>query len=146
MTIHPAKKAQLTLLLAKQVTVPAKYSDFANIFSKNSANVLPERIGVNEHAIVLEEGNQPSYRPIYSLGLIELEIFKTYIEINLTNNWIRASNSPASATILFIYKPNGNLCLCVYYWGLNNLIIKNQYPFPLIGKSLNRLGWGKQFT
>ena len=47
MTIHPARKAQLALLLVKKVTVPTKYSDFANVFSEKSANIL----GANEHAI-----------------------------------------------------------------------------------------------
>ena len=41
-TIHLAKKAQITLLLAKKVTVLAKYSDFADIFLEKSANILLE--------------------------------------------------------------------------------------------------------
>ena len=34
MTIHPAWKAQIALLLAKKVTIPAKYLEFADAFSK----------------------------------------------------------------------------------------------------------------
>ena len=56
MTIHPAREAQLVLLLAKEVIVPTNYLDFADIFLEKSANVLPERTGANEHAIELEEG------------------------------------------------------------------------------------------
>ena len=41
-TIHPAREAQLALLLAKEVTVPIKYSDFADVFSEKSANIFPE--------------------------------------------------------------------------------------------------------
>ena len=33
-TIYPAREAQIVLLLAGKVTVPAKYSDFADVFSK----------------------------------------------------------------------------------------------------------------
>ena len=61
MTIHLTRKAQLALLLAKKVIVPAKYLDFADVFSKKSGNILPEQTGVNEHVIKLEEGKQPSY-------------------------------------------------------------------------------------
>ena len=111
MRIHPAREAQLTSLLTKKVTVPVKYLDFADVFSEKSANVLPERTGANEHAIELEEGKQPPYGPIYSLGPVEFEILKTYIEINLSNGFIQASKSPASAPILFFRKPNGSLCL-----------------------------------
>ena len=141
MTIDLAKKAQLALLLAEKVTVPTEYSDFADVFLEKSANVLPEQTRANEHAIELEKSKQLSYGPIYSLGPVELKMFKTYIEINLSNGFIRASKSPAGALILFVRKPNGSLRLCVDYRGFNNLTIKNQYPLPLIGKSLDRLGW-----
>ena len=101
---------------------------------------------MNEHAIELEEGKQPLFGPIYSLGPVELEILKTYIETNLANGFIRPSKSSAGAPILFDRKPDGSLRLCVDYRGLNNLTIKNQYPLPLIGKSLDWLGRAKQFT
>ena len=88
MTIHPALKAQIASLLAEKVTVPAKYSDFANIFSKESGKVLPERTGINEHAIELEDGKQPLYGPIQRLGPVELKTLKTYIKTNLANSFI----------------------------------------------------------
>ena len=137
MTIHPARKAQLALLLAKKITVLAEYSDFANVFLKKLANIFLEQTGINEHIIKLEEGKQPSYGPIYSLGPVEFKILKTYIETNLANGFIRASKSPAGSSILFIGKFNGSFCLYVNYQGFNNLTIKNWYPLPLIGKSLD---------
>ena len=88
MSIHPARKAQFALLLTEKVTMPTKYLDFADVFSKKSANILLDWTGANEHAIKLEEGKQPSYRPIYSLKPVELETFKTYIETNMPNGFI----------------------------------------------------------
>ena len=146
MTIHLAWKAQIALLLAREVTVLAEYLDFANIFSKESTKVLPKRTDINEHAIELEEGKQAPYGPIYNLGPIELKTLKTYIETNLANNFIWPSKSPAGALILFVHKPNGSLRLCVDYQGLNNLTIKNRYLLPLIGEFLDRLGRAKRFT
>ena len=101
---------------------------------------------MNEHAIELEEGKKPPFGPIYSLGPMELETLKTYIETNLANGFIHPSKSPARAPILFDRKPDGSLRLCVDYRGLNNITIKNQYPLPLIGESLNWLGGAKRFT
>ena len=75
------------MLLAKKVTIPAKYSDFADVFLEKSANVLLEQARVNEHAIELEKSKQPLYGPIYSLAPIELKIFKAYIETNLANGF-----------------------------------------------------------
>ena len=124
-TIHLAREAPLALLLAKEVTMPTKYLDFTDGFLEKSANVLPERTGANEHGIEVKEGKQPPYGPIYSLGPVELKTFKTYIETYLLNGFIRAPKSLADAPILFVRKPNGSLCLCVDYQGLNNLTIKN---------------------
>ena len=56
MTIYPAREAQITLLLAKEVNVPAEYSDFADVFLKKSVEVLPERTRINNQSIKLEDG------------------------------------------------------------------------------------------
>ena len=144
--IHPDRKAQIAFLLTNEVKIPDEYSDFTNVFSEEKVLVLSERTEFNEHVIDLEDGKQPPYRPIYSLGPVELETLKTYIETHLKTRFIRPSKSPAGASILFDKKPDGSLCLCVDYWGLNNLMIKNQYPLPLIGESLDRLGQAKRFT
>ncbi len=100
---------------------------------------------MNDHAIELDEGKQPHYDPIYSLGPVELETLKTYIETNLKNRFIRPSKTPASVPILFDRKPDGSPRLCVDYRGLNNLNIKNRYLLPLIGESLERFGRAKRF-
>ena len=77
---------------------------------------------------------------------MELEILKTYIENNLANGFIRPSKSPAGAPIFFDWKPDNNLCLCVDYWGLNIITIKNQYLLLLIRVSLDWLSQVKRFT
>ena len=73
-------------------------------------------------------------------------MLKTYIKANLASNFIRPSKSPAGTLILFVLKKDDSLRLCVDYRGLNNLIIKNRYLLPLIGKSLDCLGRAKHFT
>ena len=141
-------EAQIGALLFNEAPteVSAEYSDYSNVFSAENAAELPENNGINEHAIKLKEGKQPLFGPIYSLGQVELETLKTYIETNLANGFIRPFKSPAEAPILFDRKPDGRLRLYVDYWGLNNITIKNQYPLPLIGESLDRPGQAKQFT
>ena len=111
-----------------------------------NAAELSENTEINEHAIKLEEGKQPPFGPIYSIGSVKLEILKTYIMTNLTNGFIRPSKSLAGAPILFDKKPDGSLRLCVDYWGLNNITIKNRYLLLLIGESLNRLSRARRFT
>ncbi len=124
----------------------AEYSDYADVFSLDLAMELPENTGMNEHAIKLIDRKQPPYGPIYALSPIELETLKTYIENHLKTDFIRPSKSPARAPIFFDKKPDGSLRLCIDYRGLNNLTIKNRYPLPLIGESIDRLGRAKRFT
>ena len=147
--VHPSRRPQISGLIAEEAStkVPAKYSDFADIFSLDLASKLPEHTGINDHAIKLVKGcQQPPYGPIYSLGPVELKTLKAYIETNLANRFIRPSKSLAGAPILFDRKTDSSLRLGVDYRGLNNLTIKNRYPLPLIGESLDRLGRAKRFT
>ena len=85
---HPDRAAQIASLLAEEVRIPDEYSDFADVISEAKALVLPERTELNEHAIDLEDDKQPPYGPIYSLGLVELETLKTYIETHLKTGFI----------------------------------------------------------
>ena len=50
---------------------------------------LPENTGIKKHAIKLEIGKQPPYRPIYSLRPVELETLKTYIKTHLKTSFIQ---------------------------------------------------------
>ena len=66
----------MALLLVEKVSIPKKYADFLDIFFKKSATILPKRSDINEHAIDLKPKKQPSYKPIYSLGTVELKTIK----------------------------------------------------------------------
>ena len=148
LAIHPFRVPLLAALQQDKAPteIPSEYIDYADVFSPDLAMQLPENTGINEHAIELIEGKQPPYGPIYSLGPVELETLKAYIETHLKTGFIWPSKSPAGAPIFFDKKPDGSLRLCVDYRGLNNLTIKNRYPLPLIGESLDRLGRAKRFT
>ncbi len=139
--MYPSKKAQIAHLKADKAPtkVSSEYADFADVFLPKLASELPEHMGIYDHAIKLVDDRQPLYGPIYSLGPVELETLKAYIENNLANSFIRPSKSPARASILFDKKPDGSQRLSVDYQGLNNLTIKNWYPLPLVGKSLDQL-------
>ena len=148
LNVYPSRRPQISGLIVEETPtkVPAKYSDFADVFSPDLASELPEHTGINDHAIKLVKGQQLPYGPIYSLGPVELKTLKAYIETNSANGFIRPSKSPAGAPILFDRKSDGSLRLCVNYQGLNNLTIKNRYVLPLIEESLDRLGRAKRFS
>ena len=136
--MHSLRKAQIAYLKVDETPTkfPSKYADFADVFSPKLTTELFKYTRINDHAIKLADDWQPLYGPIYSLSLVELEILKAYIKNNLANGFIKPSKSPAKALILLNKKSDGSLKLCVDYQGLNNPTIKNQYPLPLIRKSL----------
>lgn len=54
MSIQPAQKAQITLMVIKQVTILTKDLNFVDMFSKKLAVELLERFDINNHLIDLE--------------------------------------------------------------------------------------------
>ena len=146
--VHPSRGPQISGLIAEEAPtkVLAKYLDFADVFSPDLASELTKYTKINDHTIKVVDGQQLPYGPIYILGPVKLETLKAYIKTNLANGFIRYSKSFASAPILFDRKSDDSLRLCVDYWGLNNLTIKNRYLLPLIGELLDRLGRARRFT
>jgi len=67
--------------------VPSEYHEFANVFSKTKAKVLPPHRPY-DLKINLEEGAQPPVGPIYSLSALEQEALKEFIEENLNTGFI----------------------------------------------------------
>ena len=58
LNIPPSRRPQIFGLIAKKTStkVPAKYSDFANVFSPDLASELPKHTGINNPAIELVNG------------------------------------------------------------------------------------------
>ena len=147
LNVYLSRRSPVSDLIAKKasIKVSAKYLDFADVFSPDLASELRKHTLINTHAIKLIDSQQPPYGPIYSLGPVELDTLKAYIETNLANGFIKLSKSPTGTPILFDQKSDGSLWLCVNYRSLNNLTIKNRYPLSLIGELLDRLGRVRQF-
>ena len=147
MPVHFKKQAQIRALLFDKAPtkVPEEYSNYIIFFLAENAVELLENTGINEPAIKLEESKQPPFGPIYSQGPVKLEILKTYIKTNLANSFIWPYKSPIETLILFDGKPNESLRLYINYWGLNNIIIKNQYLLPLIGELLDQISQARRF-
>ena len=125
--------------------LPEKYKDFADVFEKKKAEILPEHRPY-DCAIELEDDKVPPFGPIYGLTEDESKTLYEYLQDNLKTEFIRHSTSPAGAPILFVKKKDGSLRLCVDYRGLNRITKKNRYPLPLIPSLLDQLRTAKRFT
>lgn len=78
----------MTSLFTEKINILKEYIDFLDVFFKKFVTILPKRLDNNQHIVNLELNKQPSYRPIYSLDLVELKTLKTYINTHLTNGFI----------------------------------------------------------
>ena len=94
----------------------------------------------------MKPGIQPPAGPLYGISRDNLEVFKKYLEKNLSKEYIWASSSPAATPVLLVKKPGDSLRFCMDYYGLNALTIKNKYLLPLIWETLDRLCKVTYFT
>ena len=131
--------------VARTVNLPSEYIKYFDIFSDSDAIELPSHEPAN-HIIDFIDEKQSSYDSIYSLNEVELNTLRDYIEINLTNDFIRSSTSSTGSFILFVKKSNEDLRLCVNYRELNMITIKNCYSLSLVDESINRLTIIKRYT
>src|SRR2546421_2472863 len=126
--------------------LPSEYEEFRELFEEKPAeSALPKHLPW-DHEIPLEEGKQPTYRPLYSMSEKELLAVREYLQKHLEKGHIRPSTSPAGYPVLFVPKKDGGLRFCVDYRQLKNITIKNRYALPLISELQDRFQGAKWFT
>jgi hypothetical protein len=125
--------------------ISSEYHEYADLFSEQEALKLPPHRPY-DHKIPLEKDATPPFGTIYPMSLTELETLHKYVEKNLNKGFLRHSQSPCGAPVLFVKKADGTLRLCVDYRGLNKITTKNRYPLLLIGELLDRICKAKYFT
>ncbi len=86
-----------------------KYKDFANVFDKVNVNKLLEHDSQN-HAIKTKN-KMFSFESIYNLSMIELKLFKKYLDEFLTKEFIVFFSSFVDTSILFVKKLRNDLRL-----------------------------------
>ncbi len=96
-----------------------------------------------DHAIEITA--ESSYKSLYNLSNTELATLKQYLNNVLAKEWIKHFISSTDASILLILKKNNSLHLCMNYWDLNKIIVKNRHSLSLISEILDRLSKVKQF-
>jgi hypothetical protein len=88
--------------------VPEVYHESADVFSRQKADtLLPHRDC--DLKINIDEGAKVPAGPIYPLSEFELKTLREFIDENLKTGFIRPSNSPFGAPVLFIKKKDGSL-------------------------------------
>lgn len=127
--------------------LPSHYHEFLDVFNRKDADRLPPHRGLHvDHRIDLEPGTNPPWGPLYNMSRDELLVLRKTLTDLLDKGFIRVSNSPAAAPVLFAKKPGGGLRFCVDYRGLNHISRKDRYPLPRINETFERISRAKWFT
>ena len=99
-------EVELTEEQVLEKKVPKEYHDYADVFSAGKAEVLPPHRPYDHHIDTIND-QEPPFGKIYNMSTNELEALKSYIDEMLGKGFIRSSNSPAGALVLFVKKKNG---------------------------------------
>jgi len=95
------------------------------VFLKKLPGLPPEReVEVSIHTL---PGQSPIAQVPYRMASTELAELKIQLQELLEKEFIRPSNSPWEAPVLFV-KKKWNSQLCIDYRQLNKVTVKNKYP------------------
>jgi hypothetical protein len=99
-----------------------------------------------DHAIDLKPDTIMKKCGIYRLTPTEMDALKKYIEDHLRKGYIRPSKSPVTSPFFFVSKKDGKLQPIQDYCALNDIMVKNTTPLPLILDLIDKLQGSRYFT
>ena len=141
-------------LTRKEYRDPAQYAPnwlmpIINAFNRQDAKTLPPHMkGIDYEINFVERKTNDDIpaMPLYQLSKDQLLVLcKTLTEL-LDNGFIRVSNSPAAARVIFVKKPGGELRFCIDYRRLNEINQKDSYPIPRIDETLRTIAAAKYIS
>jgi len=109
------------------------------VFGKIESKRMPTR-KVWDHAIDLKETFKLQKERIYPLSKNEREEVQNFVEDQLRKGYIRLSKSPQMLPVFFVGKKDGSKRMVIDYRNLNDQMIKNNYPLPLITELIDNMG------
>jgi len=124
--------------------VPEKFHKWIKVFGKKQSERMPTR-KVWNHAIDVKEEFVPKKGKVHPLLRKEREEVREFIREQLRKGYIRLSKSPQMAPVFFMGKKDRKKQMVQDYRYLNEWMIKNNYPLPLISDVLENIGTKKVF-
>ena len=154
---HIRRGSPLGIALVREIQTAAptagKHSKIAVKLLQEFSDVFPDKLPPGlppqrkvDHEIIEEPGSKPVNRSYYRMSPRELAELKRQIEELLANGFIRPSDSPYGAPVLFVPKKDGGLRMCVDWRALNKQTVKNKYPLPLAQELIDQLQGATVFS
>nr|GEW12109.1 putative reverse transcriptase domain-containing protein [Tanacetum cinerariifolium] len=139
----PLKKKTLVVKVIEKEPTKRRLKDvpvickFPDVFIEDLLGLLPP-LQV-EFEIELVPGATPMARAPYRLAPSEMKELAKQLQELSDKGFIQPSSSPWGAPVLFVKKKDGSFRLCIDYYELNKLTVKNRYPLPRINDLFDQL-------
>jgi hypothetical protein len=118
--------------------------EFPDVFSEDLQGMPLDRDV--EFIIKLQSSTVPISRRPHKMTPKELAELKVRLNELLDKGYIHPSSSPWGCSTLFVKKKDQSLRLCVDYWPLNAVTIKNKYPLLRIDILFDQLVGAKVYS
>jgi hypothetical protein len=132
-----ANHVKVNQLDASQGSEVPVVNEFPDVFHEELLGMPPNRD--IEFVIELKPGTTPIYKTPYRMTTPEFAELKEHIKELLEKGFIRPSSSYWGAPVIFVPKKDGTQRLCVDYYALNEVTIKNKYLQPRIDDLFDQL-------
>ena len=124
--------------------VSRRFQKQKKVFRKEESEKISTRKPQN-HAIELKKRFVPRKGKVYLLSREKREEIQVFIEDQLQKGYIWLSKLPQTSPVHFVAKKDRKRKIVQDYCYVNQQIVKNGYPLPLITDILDRIG-KKVFT
>src|SRR6267154_2084980 len=130
----------------KKEDIPAQYTKYRNVFSKESAKHFPPQ-REDDHEIKFVE-NIPKFfdAKVYQMSHKQVTFLQKWIDEELTKGFIRPSKSPYPSPTFLIEKKNADYRVVQDYRMLNKNTVPDKHPLPLISDLIDQLSGKNLFT
>ena len=110
---------------------------------------LPKKLPLRrevDHEIKLEQGSKPPAMASYRMAPPKFKKLWKQLKDLLDARYIYPSKAPLVVPVLFQKKKYDSLRMCIDYWALNKITIKNKHLVPLIANLFDQLNKVQYFT
>ena len=118
--------------------------EYLNVFPNNLSRLPPNK--EIEFTIDLIPAMEPISILPYHVAHMELKEWKEQLQGLLDKGFLQLITLPLRVLVLFVKKKNGSMRLCINYWILNKVMIKDQYPLPRIDDLFDQLQGAQYFS
>nr|GEY99211.1 putative reverse transcriptase domain, ribonuclease H-like domain, aspartic peptidase domain protein [Tanacetum cinerariifolium] len=118
--------------------------NFTYVFPEDLSGLPPHRQVKFRIDLVL--GATPIAKSPYRLAPSKMQELSEQLQELRDKGFIRPSNSPWGAPVLFVKKKDGSFRMCIDYQELSKQTIKNHYPLPNIDDLFDRLQGSHNFS